>query len=309
MRIGVVDIGTNSTRLFIADVSDTGAVSVLDRESIVTRLGQGVDATGRLAGEAMDRVRAALDGYRDRLDAHGTERDVAVLTSAVRDASNGAEFVAEVHERYRLDARQLPGEEEARLTFLGAVSERDPADRTAVVVIDIGGGSTEFVEGRGRKMDFHVSTQAGVVRHTERHIATDPPQPGELQALAADVRAIFADQLPDDVRTAVSHAIAVAGTATQLAAIDLELDPYDPERVHGHVLALGRIEELLARLAQMPLDQRRGVTGLHPDRAPTIVAGCVLLIEALRAFGLESVEVSEHDILRGVALAVAAEVT
>jgi exopolyphosphatase / guanosine-5'-triphosphate,3'-diphosphate pyrophosphatase len=309
VRIGVVDIGSNSTRLFIADIDRRGAVTVLDRESIVTRLGQGVDATGRLADEAMDRVRATLDGYRERLDRHRTERDVAVLTSAVRDAGNGAEFVDEVRKRYRLEAKQLPGEEEARLTFLGAVSERDPADQTAVVVIDIGGGSTEFVEGRGREMHFHVSTQAGVVRHTERHIDSDPPQPSELQALAADVRGIFTAELPEEVRGAVSHAIAVAGTATQLAAIDLELDPYDPERVHGHVLALGRIEELLARLAQMPLEQRRGVTGLHPDRAPTIVAGCVLLTEALRAFGLEAVEVSEHDILRGVALAAADEVT
>jgi exopolyphosphatase/guanosine-5'-triphosphate,3'-diphosphate pyrophosphatase len=308
MRVGVVDIGTNSTRLFIADIGPGGSVAELDRESIVTRLGQGVDATGRLADEAMDRVRAALDGYRERLDAHGTERDVAVLTSAVRDAANGAEFVTEVRERYRLDAQELPGEEEARLTFLGAVSERDPADDTAVVVIDIGGGSTEFVEGRGREMHFFVSTQAGVVRHSERHLHADPPEPGELQALAADVREIYAAELPEAVRGAVSHAIAVAGTATQLAAIDLELETYDAERVHTHVLALGRIEELLARLAQMPLDERREVTGLHPDRAPTIVAGCVLLVEALRSFGLEAVEVSEHDILRGVALGAAGQV-
>jgi exopolyphosphatase / guanosine-5'-triphosphate,3'-diphosphate pyrophosphatase len=309
VRIGVVDIGSNSTRLFIADVGADQSVTVLDRESIVTRLGQGVDSTGRLADEAMDRVRAALDGYRQRLDSHQTTKDVAVLTSAVRDASNGAEFVDEVQDRYRLEAKMLPGEEEARLTFLGAVSERDPSDTTAVVVIDIGGGSTEFVEGSGREMDFHVSTQAGVVRHSERYLDSDPPQPDELQGLAADVRAVFKAELPDEVRSAVSHAIAVAGTATQLAAIDLELDPYDPERVHGHVLPLPRIEELLARLAQMPLEQRRTVTGLHPDRAPTIVAGCVLLTEALRAFGLEAVEVSEHDILRGVALAAAGEVT
>jgi exopolyphosphatase/guanosine-5'-triphosphate,3'-diphosphate pyrophosphatase len=309
MRIGVVDIGTNSTRLFIADVSDAGAVSVLDRESIVTRLGQGVDATDRLADEAMDRVRAALDGYRERLDAHRTTKDVAVLTSAVRDASNGAAFVKEVRERYRLDAQELPGAEEARLTFLGAVSERDAQDQTAVVVIDIGGGSTEFVEGRGRDMDFHVSTQAGVVRHSERYLDSDPPAHDELTALAEDVRAIFANELPEQVRTATSHAIAVAGTATQLAAIDLELDPYDPERVHGHVLPLPRIEELMARLAQQPLEDRRKVTGLHPDRAPTIVAGCVLLVEALRSFGLEAVEVSEHDILRGVALAAARAVS
>ena len=302
MRVGVVDIGTNSTRLLAADVTP-GGVTVLDRESIVTRLGQGVDATGRLADEAMDRVRAALTQYRERLDAQRTERDVAVLTSAVRDAANGPAFVDEVASRFGLRAQVLAGDEEARLTFLGATSERDPDDPTAVVVIDIGGGSTELVEGHGRRMDFHVSTQAGVVRQTERHIKSDPPRHEELEALADDVRAVYAAAVPDDVRAAVDRAIAVAGTATSLAAIDLELDPYDPERVHGHTLMRGRIEELLARLAQMPLAERRKVTGLHPDRAPTIVAGCVLLIEALRLFGLQSVEISEHDILRGAAIA------
>jgi len=302
MRVGVVDTGTNSTRLLAADVAPEG-VTVLDRESIVTRLGQGVDATGRLADEAMDRVRDALTQYRERLDAQRTERDVAVLTSAVRDAANGPAFVDEVASRFGLRAQVLAGDEEARLTFLGATSERDPDDPTAVVVIDIGGGSTELVEGHGRRMDFHVSTQAGVVRQTERHIKSDPPRHEELEALADDVRAVYAAAVPDDVRAAVDRAIAVAGTATSLAAIDLELDPYDPERVHGHTLMRGRIEELLARLAQMPLAERRKVTGLHPDRAPTIVAGCVLLIEALRLFGLQSVEISEHDILRGAAIA------
>jgi len=302
MRVGVVDIGTNSTRLLAADVAPEG-VTVLDRESIVTRLGQGVDATGRLADEAMDRVRDALTQYRERLDALRTERDVAVLTSAVRDAANGPAFVDEVASRFGLRAQVLAGDEEARLTFLGATSERDPDEPTAVVVIDIGGGSTELVEGHGRRMDFHVSTQAGVVRQTERHIKSDPPRHEELEALADDVRAVYAAAVPDDVRAPVDRAIAVAGTATSLAAIDLELDPYDPERVHGHTLMRGRIEELLARLAQMPLAERRKVTGLHPDRAPTIVAGCVLLIEALRLFGLQSVEISEHDILRGAAIA------
>src|SRR3954462_2862362 len=264
MRVGVVDIGTNSTRLLIADVEPAG-VKVLDRESIVTRLGQGVDATGELATDAMERVFGTLAHYRERLDSCNTQRDVAVLTSAVRDASNGQQFFDEVKQRFRLDARVLPGEEEARQTFLGATAERDPDDQTPVVVIDIGGGSTELVEGRGRAMDFHVSTQAGVVRQTERHLNSDPPAPGELQELAADVTHVFAQAVPDRVKATARRAIAVAGTATSLASIDLGLDPYDPVRAHGHVLPLGRIEELLARLAQMPLAERREVTGLHPD--------------------------------------------
>jgi exopolyphosphatase/guanosine-5'-triphosphate,3'-diphosphate pyrophosphatase len=304
VRVGVVDIGTNSTRLLIADV-DEHRVAVLDRDSIVTRLGQGVDATGELSDEAMERVFATLGQYRERLDRRETQRDVAVLTSAVRDARNGERFLSAVKDRFRLDAKVLPGEEEARLTFLGATAERDPDDPTPVVVIDIGGGSTELVAGRSREIDFFVSTQAGVVRQTERHLHSDPPGHDELVALAADVRNLFAEAIPDTVQTSVRRAIAVAGTATSLGSIDLALDPYDPERVHGHVLSLWRIEELLARLAQMSLDERRQVTGLHPDRAPTIVAGCILLVEALRIFGLEEVEVSEHDILRGAALSAA----
>src|SRR3954453_11452707 len=230
MRVGVVDIGTNSTRLLIADVDD-GRLHVLDRESIVTRLGQGVDASGELSTDATERVFATLADYRERLDRHETQRDVAVLTSAVRDASNGEQFLTQVRERFRLDARVLPGEEEARLTFLGATAERDPGDPTPVVVIDIGGGSTELVT-----TDFHVSTQAGVVRQTERHLRSDPPEHEELVALAADVRAIFAEAVPEPVKTSVRRAIAVAGTPTSLASIDLLLEPYGPERAHVHVL-------------------------------------------------------------------------
>ena len=293
-RVGVVDIGSNSTRLLIADVEDGRIAAELERRSEVTRLGQGVDVNGRLADEAMDRVRATLDGYRAALDEHGAERAVAVLTSATRDAANGEEFVEEVRERYGLDAQVLPGDEEARLSFLGATDERDAADTTPTVMIDIGGGSTEFVVGRGHTMDFHVSTQAGVVRHGERHLHHDPPTADELEALARDVRAVFAEAIPPDIEA--EHGIAVAGTATQLASID----GGDP--IHGHRLTTTRIEELRDRLASLPLDERRRVPGLDPTRAPTIVAGAILLAESTRRFALYAVEVSEHDILRGTAL-------
>jgi exopolyphosphatase/guanosine-5'-triphosphate,3'-diphosphate pyrophosphatase len=302
MRVAVVDIGTNSTRLLVAEVVEGRVTAELERESTVTRLGQGVDASGALADEAMRRVYAVLDRYRAQIDAHGAERTLAVLTSAVRDASNGAAFTETVRERYGLDAREIPGTEEAALTFLGATSERDhAADAGEIVVIDIGGGSTEFVGGGG-EVGFFTSLQMGVVRMTERHLHTDPPRPEELQALAADVQRVIAEGLPEDLRARVGQAVAVAGTATSTAAIDLELEPYDPARVHGHVLSTAQLELQLARLAQMPNDDRREVAGLHPDRAPTIVAGVALLLECLRAFGLERVEVSEHDILRGAAL-------
>ena len=302
MRVAVVDIGTNSTRLLVADV-DGGRVTELDRRSIVTRLGQGVDANGHLADEPMQRVFAALDQYRRAIDEHGATRVVGVLTSAVRDAANGPEFMERVRRDYGVDARTIRGDEEARLTFLGATSERDgDGDAGPVVVIDIGGGSTEFVVGSGRDVSFHVSTQAGVVRQSERHIASDPPRGEELDELAEEVRGIIEAEVPAEVRRSVTGAIAVAGTATSLAAIDQELDPYDPERVHGYRLSLARCQAILDRLAAMTDDERRHVTGLHPDRAPTIVAGAVLLIQALRAFDLDAAEVSEHDILRGAAL-------
>jgi len=305
MRVGVVDIGTNSTRLLIADVED-GAIAELDRRSEVTRLGQGVDTSGRLAEEAMARVFATLDAYRDALAAAEvpTGARVAVLTSAARDAANGADFTARVKRDYGLDARTIAGEEEARLTFAGATHGRDPADRTPLLVVDIGGGSTELIVGAagGADPSFHISLQVGVVRQTERHLHSDPPPPRELQRLADDARAVIEAGVPAAIRAGATSAVGVAGTATSLAAIDQELDPYDPRRVHGYVLERAEIELLLARLAQMPLAERRMVRGLHPDRAPTIVAGAAILLEVLRAFELRRAEVSEHDLLHGVAL-------
>jgi exopolyphosphatase/guanosine-5'-triphosphate,3'-diphosphate pyrophosphatase len=305
MRVAVVDIGTNSTRLLIADVDPrAGAVTELVRRSQVTRLGHGVDASGSLGQEPMQRVFDTLAGFRAEIDAEGAEKNLAVLTSAVRDAANGPAFAERVRADFGLDAKVLSGEQEAQLSFLGAISGRaDSAQPT--VVIDIGGGSTEFVVGVGRAAGFHVSLPAGVVRMSERHIHSDPPATEELQALALDVRTVLLDGLPVQERAPVERGIAVAGTATSAAAIDQELDPYDSARVHGYQLELSTVELLLARLADMTEEQRRTVVGLHPDRAPTIVAGMILLEEAMRAFELERVEVSEHDILYGGALRLA----
>jgi exopolyphosphatase/guanosine-5'-triphosphate,3'-diphosphate pyrophosphatase len=302
MRVAVVDIGTNSTRLLVADVAPDGAVAELERLTTVTRLGQGVDASGALAPEAMQRVFDTLARYRAAIDAHGATETTAVLTSAVRDAANGAEFTARVRDDFGLDARTLTGDEEAQMSFLGATSSRDPAAPHPVVVIDIGGGSTEFVVGDAGEVAFFVSTQAGAVRQGERFVHSDPPGHDELAAVADEARRIFATGVPEDVRASVAAGVAVAGTATQLAAIDQALEPYDPERVHGYRLDRAACERILARLAQLPEAERREVPGLDPARAPTIVIGTVLMLEAMRAFGLEVVEVSEHDILRGAAL-------
>lgn len=296
-RVAVIDVGSNSTRLLIADVD--GDVSVIERQSRVTRLGRGVDLSGQLADEAIEAACAAIADYVEICRDSGAERVAAIATSAVRDASNGDAFVAELRERFALSARVLDGEEEACLTYRGATAERPPSVPT--LVIDIGGGSTEMIVGTGIEITFHTSLQAGVVRHTERHISGDPPTAVELEELAGDVRSLIADALADeDARVAAG--IAVAGTPTSLSAVELGLEPYDPARVHGHVLSLVTIQRLLSRFASAPLAERAAIPGLHPDRAPTIIAGCVILIEAMRAFGLDQIQASEHDILYGMAL-------
>jgi exopolyphosphatase/guanosine-5'-triphosphate,3'-diphosphate pyrophosphatase len=305
MRIGVVDIGSNSTRLLIAEVQDGRVLAELERRTKVTRLGAGVAADGRLRNDAMQRVFDTLDTYRALMDAASVDKAVAVLTSAVRDAANGEEFAAVVRDRYGVEPHVLTGEQEAQLTFLGATSERDPSDQTPTLVMDIGGGSTELVIGAAQKAGFHVSTQAGVVRMTERHLHSDPPTEAEMDAVARDVRAILADGVPESRRRAVEHGIGVAGTATSLGAIAQDLDPYDPEKVHGYAVSAAERDQMLARLAGMTLEERRHVAGLDPDRAPTIVAGAIILGEVMRLFGLDEIEISEHDILRGAALGLA----
>lgn len=299
-RVAIIDIGSNSTRLLVADVLD-GRVTPIERRGTVTRLGRGVDLSGRLAAEAIEAACAAIDPYVATLQELGAERVDAIATSAVRDAENGSAFIAELRERFALSARVLGGDEEARLTYMGATSEHSPEVPT--LVLDIGGGSTEMVVGEGREAAWHRSLQAGVVRHTERHLVADPPRPIELESLAADLRGLIETATVEAPRAEAG--IAVAGTPTSLAAIEMELDPYDPKRVHGHVLELRSIQRMLSRLAAVPLAERQAIRGLHADRAPTILAGVVILVETMRAFDLERITVSEHDILYGAAIALA----
>jgi exopolyphosphatase/guanosine-5'-triphosphate,3'-diphosphate pyrophosphatase len=304
LKVGVVDLGTNSTRLLVAELQD-GNVAELERRTTVTRLGEGVEATGRLGEAAIDRVSETLAVYREILDRLGVDEVVAVATSAMRDAENGPAFREEIRDRFGIDARTISGDEEARLTFLGATAGRRAGAET--LVIDIGGGSTEYVTGQaGSDPGFHVSTRMGSVRHTERHLKSDPPTAGEMAALAEDARSIVRAGVPGEVLERVEEGIAVAGTATTLAAIAQELDPYDPDKVHGYRVGQGTAERIVAQLAALTVAARRRVTGLHPDRAPTIVAGAVILLESMRAFDLDEIEVSEADILHGAALAGAA---
>ena len=246
--------------------------------------------------------RRRFEGYREIIDRLEVGEVVGVATSAMRDADNGPAFRDQTLERFGIDLMTISGDEEARLTFRGATAAR--GDTVETVVVDIGGGSTEYVVGRpDEDPSFRVSARMGSVRHTERFIAQDPPNESEVRALSEDVARTVEAEVPQDLRTRTEHGIAVAGTATTLAAIDQELDPYDPERVHGYRLGVDACERILAMLAALPLEERRKVTGLHPDRAPTIVAGSAILLDSMRSFGLEGIEISEHDILHGAALA------
>jgi exopolyphosphatase/guanosine-5'-triphosphate,3'-diphosphate pyrophosphatase len=302
MRVAVIDVGTNTTRLFIADVAAGRVQGTHTRVGQVTRLGAGVDASGCLAADAMAREHTVLTDYAAQIRAAHVDRAVAVMTSAVRDASNGAAFAREVAARYGVETHILTGDAEAALTYRGATAELSPEDTERILVVDIGGGSTELVLGRGTRADFHVSTQAGVVRQADRHITTDPPSEAELKALASDVKATLTAAVPERQRHGVERTLAVAGTPTSLAAIDLALAPYDARRVHGHTLTRARVAELFTRIREMPLEQRRTLTGINPDRANVIIPGMVILAAVMDLFGLEQVEVSEHDILRGAAL-------
>ena len=300
-RVAVVDLGSNTTRLLIAEVAD-GTVTEVDRRTEITALGKGVDQSGHLSDDAIDRVLDAVTTYHEAIEEAGVDRALAFATSAVRDAANGDDLCGPLRDRFGLEVQTITGEEEARMTFLGATSHRAP-DEDPALVIDVGGGSTELVVGvAGEQPAFIATTQAGSVRQTDRHLERDPPTHEELAELRGDVASILVDAVPLALRGSVRTGIAVAGTATSLAAIDQELDPYDPAKVEGYRLTRDDCERMLAMLASMPLAEREQVTGLEPARAPTIVAGVAVLVEAMRAFGLDAVTVSEADILHGAAL-------
>lgn len=305
MRIGAIDIGSNSTRLLVAELVD-GRLRELDRDSTVTRLADGVDGNGALSGAAIDRVHAALLGYAERIERAGCDRAGGIATSAVRDAANGADFVRQMSDAIGIGIEVIPGDREAQLTFAGA-SSGDALDPTAQsLVVDIGGGSTEFIIGQNGELKFQVSTQLGAVRQSERHLSSDPPTAAELAALGKEISEVIAANVPGELRSTTTNAIAVAGTPTVLASVDQRLAVFDPWKVHGYAITAEACARMLAELAALPLAERRAVTGLHPDRAPTIVAGAAILSATLGAFGLDAATVSEHDILYGLGLQLAA---
>ena len=292
-RVAAIDLGTNSTRLLIADVAD-GRLNEVERQLTITRLGDGVDASGGLAPASMERVTACVQRYAEIARSLGSEPPIATATSAVRDARNGDAFLELLERRCGVRARKIEGGQEARLMLRGVASGRSIGQ--PVVVCDIGGGSTELVAGSGERVTLAISLDMGCVRLSERHLVTDPPSSGELTALRAQV----AEMLPRDVPE--GDLIGVAGTVTTLATIDLGLDRELPELIDGHRLQRDTVERELGQLAAMPLAARREVRGLMPERAPTIVAGAAILAELMGILHRASLEVSERDILHGAAL-------
>jgi len=239
-------------------------------------------------------VRNVLTDYRRIIEERGTERTLAFATSAVRDAENGEAFLGEIEWSYGFQTRLLTGHEEALLTFRGVSTAREIEDDT--LVVDVGGGSTELIVGGPGGVSFHASYDLGCVRLTERF-------PGDPKGCAAYVQTTLSENAPAEVKP--HAAIGVAGTITQLATLDLGLEREEPDLVHGHRLSAPAIEHLLGRLAAMPVDEIRQLRGMHPDRAPVIVAGTVVVLETLRHFDLAELEVSERDIMHGAALAAA----
>ena len=279
MRVAAIDLGTNSTRLLVADAN--GKLEEVVRRLRITRLGEGVDERRRLLPVAIARVRNVLSEYRRELEQLGAERTLCIATSAVRDAENGEAFLGEIEWSYGFTTRLLTGDEEAELTLRG-IGAVEPG----TLVVDIGGGSTEVqLVGGG----VRASLDVGCVRMTERF--------GEdVAAIRAHVRPL----LPD---ARAERAVGVAGTVTTIAALDLGLAEYDPDRIHGHRLSRDAVEEQTVRLAALTVEERAKL--IEPGRAPVIVAGAAILLEVLDRYGLDAIEASERDILHGAALAAA----
>jgi exopolyphosphatase/guanosine-5'-triphosphate,3'-diphosphate pyrophosphatase len=294
-RVAAVDLGTNSTRLLVADV-EGDELEEVTRRLTITRLGEGVDERRHLLPEPIARVRNCLTEYRRELEALGAERTLCIATSSVRDSENGEAFLGEIEWSYGFTTRLLAGTEEAAMMIRGVTTGRTPLHD--VLVVDIGGGSTELVLARDGDVVFATSLDVGCVRVTERFLASDPPAASELDAAGAYIRSL----LPE---LGATHAIGVAGTVTTLATLDLGDAEYDPERTHGHRISLASVEAQLELLAALTTGERLTLTGIEPGRASVIVAGILVLHEVMAAYGLAEIEVSERDVLHGAAFAAA----
>jgi exopolyphosphatase/guanosine-5'-triphosphate,3'-diphosphate pyrophosphatase len=326
MRVAAIDCGTNSLRLLVADVDPgSGRLTDVDRRMEIVRLGQGVDSTGRLAPEALERTLGALRGYARIVGDRSAEAVRMVATSATRDAANAADFVSGVSGVLGLEPEVLSGEEEAYLSFVGATAEFGAGSAGPgggpYLVVDIGGGSTEFVVGDGHPGDrttgdrttgpagvSAVSVDIGCVRLTERHLHSDPPRPAEISAAAADIDAALDAVARTIPVSAARTLVGLAGSVTTVAGLALGLAEYDSARIHHARVSAAQVAAQTRRLLSQTREERAALGVMHPGRVDVIAGGAMVLDQIMRRFGFGEVLASEHDILDGIAWSLAAGV-
>jgi exopolyphosphatase/guanosine-5'-triphosphate,3'-diphosphate pyrophosphatase len=309
-RVAAIDCGTNSLRLLVADLPDDGGALVeVTRRMRIVRLGRGVDRTGRLDPAAIERTREALAEYADQIRELGAQRIRMVATSATRDASNADDFHAMVTATLGQAPEVVSGEEEARLSFAGAVAGLPAAAPVPYLVVDIGGGSTEFVLGgatspTGTSVAHAVSVDIGCVRMTERHLSSDPPTAAQVEAAQADIAAAVDRALAVVPARSARTLVGLAGSVTTVAALALRLTGYDPKMIHHARIPYRDVATVTATLLGLTHEQRLALPPMHPGRADVIGAGALVLRVVMEKVGADSVVASEHDILDGIAASV-----
>ncbi|WP_341481697.1 Ppx/GppA phosphatase family protein [Arthrobacter caoxuetaonis] len=311
VRVAAVDCGTNSIRLLIADAETADGVTKLTdvvRLMRIVRLGEGVDATGRLSPEALDRTFAATDEYAALIKEHGAEKVRFVATSATRDAENREEFMEGVRARLGVSPEVISGDEEAGLSFAGATSVLPAGDGTRTLVVDLGGGSTEFVLGTSEGVLAAKSTDMGCVRFTERHLVSDPPTDAQIAMARGDILDMVAQVLETVPLSTADRLVGVAGTITTVSAHALKLPEYSSAAIHGSELSAEAIGDAARSLLHMSHDERAALPYMHPGRVDVIGAGALIwktIVDRMAELTdgrVESAVTSEHDILDGIAL-------
>ncbi len=308
MRVAAIDLGTNTVRLLVGEADGRGGYRPVFATQAITRLGEGLQGDGSLRPEPIRRTLTVLASYREMAERHRAARIAVVGTSAVRRARNREAFLAQVRREAGLMVRVISGAEEARLTLLGVRAAIRLGERP-FVMMDIGGGSTEIVLANGSGIQASVSTGLGVVVLTEAHLVTDPPSPQEIEAVRETAVAELTRQRAIGLRALDAPRgggppclVGTAGTVTTLAAIDLGLEAYDPDRVNRHRLPRSRVAALAAMLAELPLARRRQVRGLEPQRADVIIAGAIVSLAAMDALGFPEMTVSDGGLREGILL-------
>jgi exopolyphosphatase/guanosine-5'-triphosphate,3'-diphosphate pyrophosphatase len=300
MRLSAIDIGTNTILMLIADLTSDGKVTVLRDEHVIARLGKGVDEHRAITPDTMERTVGYLRSYRDLSDKLRAERIIACGTSALRDAANGREFIKSVKDELGFEIKVLSGDEEAELTYLGAVSEfLIPGEGRNFGVLDIGGGSTEMVLGTGTRIEEKLSLEVGSVRLTERLLKISPPSSLAVNHALNEIRTHIASlpSLPSPTRL-----IGVAGTLTTLAAMDLRLSAYDPNRVSSHVLTIDAIQEIFNHLRIKSVEEILSYPQVLPGRADVLLAGILILLEIMKRLEADQITVSDRGLRYGIAL-------